>query len=95
MIVQWHAHVSVYNERPVLFNKKPSSACCMISAALTSVSDVIISLPPPCGCRPILEFRPISGSFEVNPPFCEELMEAVVDHFVVSSAERVLPREQG
>ncbi|KAI0233395.1 mRNA (2'-O-methyladenosine-N(6)-)-methyltransferase [Lamellibrachia satsuma] len=30
---------------------------------------------------PILDFHPISGSFEVNPPFCEELMEAVVDHF--------------
>jgi phosphorylated CTD-interacting factor 1 len=25
----------------------------------------------------------LSGSFEANPPFCEELMEAMVDHFEV------------
>ncbi|XP_045193105.1 mRNA (2'-O-methyladenosine-N(6)-)-methyltransferase-like [Mercenaria mercenaria] len=30
---------------------------------------------------PILKFYPISGSFEANPPFCEELMESMVDHF--------------
>ncbi|XP_063236238.1 mRNA (2'-O-methyladenosine-N(6)-)-methyltransferase isoform X2 [Bacillus rossius redtenbacheri] len=30
---------------------------------------------------PILEFKPLSGSFEANPPFCEELMETMVDHF--------------
>ncbi|KAL3859388.1 hypothetical protein ACJMK2_009611 [Sinanodonta woodiana] len=30
---------------------------------------------------PILNFHPVSGSFEANPPFCEELMEAMVDHF--------------
>lgn len=30
---------------------------------------------------PVLDFHPISGSFEANPPFCEELMEAMVDHF--------------
>uniref|UniRef100_T1J547 WW domain-containing protein n=1 Tax=Strigamia maritima TaxID=126957 RepID=T1J547_STRMM len=30
---------------------------------------------------PILDFRPVSGSFEANPPFCEELMETVVEHF--------------
>nr|KAG5712235.1 hypothetical protein BaRGS_014585 [Batillaria attramentaria] len=30
---------------------------------------------------PILDFHPTSGSFEANPPFCEELMEAMVDHF--------------
>lgn len=29
----------------------------------------------------ILKFYPVNGSFEANPPFCEELMEAVVDHF--------------
>ncbi|XP_021342973.1 phosphorylated CTD-interacting factor 1-like [Mizuhopecten yessoensis] len=29
----------------------------------------------------ILKFHPVSGSFEANPPFCEELMEAMVDHF--------------
>ena len=34
--------------------------------------------------RPILNFHPVSGSFEANPPFCEELMEAMVDHFEVS-----------
>ena len=33
--------------------------------------------------RSILKFRPVSGSFEANPPFCEELMEAMVDHFEV------------
>ena len=25
----------------------------------------------------------MAGSFEANPPFCEELMEAMVDHFEV------------
>lgn len=30
---------------------------------------------------PVLDFHPTSGSFEANPPFCEELMEAMVDHF--------------
>ncbi|XP_070536314.1 mRNA (2'-O-methyladenosine-N(6)-)-methyltransferase-like isoform X2 [Ptychodera flava] len=30
---------------------------------------------------PILDFHPVSGSFEANPPFGEELMEAMVDHF--------------
>ncbi|XP_076470748.1 mRNA (2'-O-methyladenosine-N(6)-)-methyltransferase-like isoform X2 [Babylonia areolata] len=30
---------------------------------------------------PILSFYPLSGSLEANPPFCEELMEAMVDHF--------------
>lgn len=34
-------------------------------------------------CSPLLEFHPLSGSFEANPPFCEELMEAMVDHFEV------------
>lgn len=29
----------------------------------------------------ILQFHPLSGSFEANPPFCEELMEAMIDHF--------------
>ncbi|XP_054164741.1 mRNA (2'-O-methyladenosine-N(6)-)-methyltransferase-like [Oppia nitens] len=29
----------------------------------------------------ILNFYPVCGSFEVNPPFCEELMESTVDHF--------------
>lgn len=31
--------------------------------------------------RPILDFKPVCGSFEANPPFCEELMEATVRHF--------------
>ncbi|KAG8131448.1 putative Phosphorylated CTD-interacting factor 1-like protein [Naja naja] len=31
---------------------------------------------PPC-----LDFFPISGSFQANPPFCEELMDAMVTHF--------------
>ncbi|KAK3085841.1 hypothetical protein FSP39_009480 [Pinctada imbricata] len=30
---------------------------------------------------PILNFHPVVGSFEANPPFCEELMESMVDHF--------------
>ena len=30
---------------------------------------------------PILEFKPHCGSFEANPPFCEELMDAVINHF--------------
>ena len=33
--------------------------------------------------RPILDFHPVSGSFEANPPFNEELMDAMVDHFEV------------
>ncbi|XP_076336862.1 mRNA (2'-O-methyladenosine-N(6)-)-methyltransferase-like isoform X1 [Tachypleus tridentatus] len=37
----------------------------------------------------ILRFYPVSGSFEANPPFCEELMEAVIDHF-----ERLLSESQ-
>ncbi|XP_075384793.1 mRNA (2'-O-methyladenosine-N(6)-)-methyltransferase isoform X1 [Tenrec ecaudatus] len=30
---------------------------------------------------PCLDFSPLSGSFEANPPFCEELMDATVSHF--------------
>uniref|UniRef100_A0A8C2JDD2 mRNA (2'-O-methyladenosine-N(6)-)-methyltransferase n=1 Tax=Cyprinus carpio TaxID=7962 RepID=A0A8C2JDD2_CYPCA len=30
---------------------------------------------------PFLRFSPVSGSFEANPPFCEELMDAMVTHF--------------
>ncbi|XP_014213980.1 phosphorylated CTD-interacting factor 1 [Copidosoma floridanum] len=30
---------------------------------------------------PFLDFRPISGSFQANPPYCEELMEAMVNQF--------------
>ncbi|KAK0081013.1 hypothetical protein PV325_012942 [Microctonus aethiopoides] len=30
---------------------------------------------------PFLDFRPVTGSFEANPPYCEELMEAMVNHF--------------
>lgn len=38
-----------------------------------------------CVCvRPFLSFRPVSGSFEANPPFCEELMDAMVTHFEVN-----------
>jgi len=32
---------------------------------------------------PLLDFYPLTGSFEANPPFCEELMEAMIDHFEV------------
>ena len=31
--------------------------------------------------RPILELKPLCGSFEANPPFCEELMDATISHF--------------
>ena len=34
---------------------------------------------------PVLDFKPLCGSFEANPPFCEELMDATISHF-----ERVL-----
>ncbi|KAJ8401340.1 hypothetical protein AAFF_G00385710 [Aldrovandia affinis] len=30
---------------------------------------------------PFLNFCPASGSFEANPPFCEELMDTMVTHF--------------
>lgn len=30
--------------------------------------------------RPFLEFRPVSGSFQANPPYCEELIEAALLH---------------
>ncbi|CAL1612942.1 unnamed protein product [Knipowitschia caucasica] len=30
---------------------------------------------------PFLSFSPVSGSFEANPPFCEEFMDAMVTHF--------------
>ncbi|XP_053309734.1 mRNA (2'-O-methyladenosine-N(6)-)-methyltransferase [Spea bombifrons] len=30
---------------------------------------------------PCLSFFPVSGSFEANPPFCEELLDAMVTHF--------------
>uniref|UniRef100_A0A3B4V3Z9 mRNA (2'-O-methyladenosine-N(6)-)-methyltransferase n=1 Tax=Seriola dumerili TaxID=41447 RepID=A0A3B4V3Z9_SERDU len=30
---------------------------------------------------PFLSFSPVSGSFEANPPFCEELMDTMVTHF--------------
>ncbi|XP_039632543.1 mRNA (2'-O-methyladenosine-N(6)-)-methyltransferase [Polypterus senegalus] len=30
---------------------------------------------------PFLSFSPVSGSFEANPPFSEELMDAMVTHF--------------
>lgn len=30
--------------------------------------------------RPFLEFKPISGSFQVNPPMCEELIDATLQH---------------
>jgi len=30
---------------------------------------------------PILDFKPHCGSFEANPPFCEELMDSVITHF--------------
>ncbi|XP_014223431.1 phosphorylated CTD-interacting factor 1 isoform X1 [Trichogramma pretiosum] len=29
---------------------------------------------------PFNDFRPVSGSFQVNPPYCEELMDAMITH---------------
>ncbi len=29
----------------------------------------------------MLEFKPQFGSFEANPPFCEELLDATISHF--------------
>ena len=31
--------------------------------------------------RTILDFKPITGSFQANPPHCDELTEAMVNHF--------------
>lgn len=41
---------------------------------------MLTSVPRPC-----LDFSPLSGSFEANPPFCEELMDAMVSHFEVGA----------
>ncbi|UYV81185.1 PCIF1 [Cordylochernes scorpioides] len=40
---------------------------------------------------PILQFHPISGSFQVNPPFCEELVEATIKHFENLLADSMEP----
>lgn len=61
--------------------------CCFLCfsavVALLLCFSVLIVL---CMCvyRPFLSFSPVSGSFEANPPFCEELMDAMVTHFEVS-----------
>ncbi|KFM59810.1 Phosphorylated CTD-interacting factor 1, partial [Stegodyphus mimosarum] len=41
---------------------------------------------------PILSFYPVSGSFEANPPYCEELLEASFLHFekLLSSSQEPL-----
>lgn len=31
-------------------------------------------------CRPFLEFKPVSGSFQVNPPHVDELIDAALMH---------------
>ena len=41
--------------------------------------------------RPVLDFKPVSGSFEANPPFCEELMDAMVTHFERLLSESLEP----
>lgn len=41
--------------------------------------------------RPILELKATSGSFEANPPFSEELMDAMVSHFERLLADSVDP----
>ena len=47
--------------------------------------DEVTSLAVCCDVvdSPILDFHPLAGSFEANPPFCEELMESMIDHFEV------------
>lgn len=50
---------------------------------------MLTSVPRPC-----LDFSPLSGSFEANPPFCEELMDAMVSHFEVGVSPRVGGGEQ-
>lgn len=40
---------------------------------------------------PFLDFYPTSGSFEANPPFSEELMEAMVDHMESLLCETIEP----
>lgn len=39
--------------------------------------------------RPFLEFKPLSGSFQANPPMCEELIDATLQHI-----ERLLADSQ-
>ena len=46
------------------------------------------TMPPPP--RPFLNFSPASGLFEANPPFCEELMDAMVTHFEVRNGNHGL-----
>lgn len=60
-----------------------SSVCvrCFLDTCLTWTTVTCMSN---CVSRPFLSFSPISGSFEANPPFCEELMDAMVTHFEVS-----------
>lgn len=41
--------------------------------------------------RPFLSFSPVSGSFEANPPFCEEFMDAMVTHFEVRDIFNEIP----
>lgn len=31
-------------------------------------------------CRPFLDFFPTRGSFQANPPYCEELIDATLQH---------------
>ncbi|XP_075214038.1 phosphorylated CTD-interacting factor 1 [Lycorma delicatula] len=40
---------------------------------------------------PILDLKATSGSFEANPPFCEELMDAMVIHFERLLADTIDP----
>lgn len=39
--------------------------------------------------RPFLEFKPLSGSFQANPPMCEEIIDASLQHI-----ERLLADSQ-
>lgn len=42
-------------------------------------------------CRPFLEFKPLSGSFQVNPPMCEELIDATLQHIERLLADSLEP----
>lgn len=41
--------------------------------------------------RPFLDFKPVSGSFQVNPPHCEELIDAALLHIDKLLSESMEP----
>nr|CAG4640682.1 EOG090X02BU [Eulimnadia texana] len=65
-------YCSAFPDTDGYFGSRGESPCRVEALELIFLSNVF---------RPILEFKPVSGSFEANPPFCEELMDAMVNHF--------------